>query len=219
MKSLLSALSSVAFLSLLGTPDASASTLISNLGQPNVNAAQGYFSTTIRYAWDFETGANAASVAALTMRLLNLDSIPHHITSQIWSNNGSNLPGSLVGSFSNVTVAGNNSVASNYTTSPTTISLAPNTTYWIVAGMAENLANYPFGPGHQLVSTGQAVDAGGEFATVAGTDFLFSGDSGATWTMSASENAYYKLEGSAVPEPTTAFLLAAAAPLVIRRRR
>ena len=220
MKRLLPSLSLCTFLSLLPAASTRASTLISNLGQPTVTAAEGFADTTIRYAWDFQTGASPADVTALTLRLLNLDLISHHITSQLWTNSGSNQPGAFVAAFPDISIAAGTFPPTDLTATSPGIPLAAGTIYWIVTGMGEALVNSPFGPGHELVSSGQTMDAGGVFSTVASTNFLFSGDSGATWSLSATENAFFKLEGTVVPEPSGAFLLLSTAiPILLRRRR
>jgi hypothetical protein len=220
MKRLLPHFVTVSLLSFTLGGIASADTLISNLGQPTVTAAEGFAGTTIRYAWDFQTGVNAASATTLTLRLLNLDTVNHNITAQIWTNNGLNQPGAFVGAFSDIIVPAFTPPSSDLTGNTLGIPLSANTIYWIVTGMAEPLANSPFAPGHEMVSSGQAVDAGGVFSTVASTDFLFSADSGATWPLTSSNNAFFKLEGTVVPEPgSTLLFLIGLSPGLLRRRR
>ena len=51
------------------------------------------------------------------------------------------------------------------------------------------------------------LDAGGVFSTVPATDLLFSGDSGTTWSLSATDNVIFNIEGSVVLEPVSGFLL------------
>jgi hypothetical protein len=182
-----------------------ADTFFSNLGlATNVSFGYNIDSPSYRLATDFLTGPSATTVTNATLKLASLDSIGHNFTLSLFTGSGSNTPASLVGSF-NSTFLPALSPQTNYSFSSSGISLAPNTAYWAVLQINENIQNtdsYWWGLNNQ------ATDAGSVFSTISGTSIELSRDSGATWTDGTTGNFWFSLSGTLVPEPAAFDLVA-----------
>ena len=132
--------------------------------------------TTEWWASDFLTGGSASTVTSTTVKLVSGDDIDHHFTASIYTDSGG-APGTLVGSFSTITLAAGAGPA-NYTGTSAGISLAAGTTYWEVLRVNEDLNS---GGSGWLHTSSNATDAGSVFTTVPATQVQFSGDSGTSW--------------------------------------
>lgn len=210
--------------------DASATgttTYISTLGQTPAGsgAVAQYGGQLDANASDFRTGGTAVSITSGTFSFANSDDISHVMTPSIYLDVG-NKPGTLVGSFGTFSIAAavtpGDFVFANYTVSSGGISLAANTTYWVVVKV-DQATDLPF-PVVWNTTSGQGVDVGSTFTTVSGTQVQYSSDGGSTWANanlgSGAGNALYSLSGSpvAVPEPATGCLLAGALGTLLLRR-
>jgi len=200
-------------------PAAHAVTLITNLGQ-SIGTSSGLVDGR-RVAVDFITGVDASSLTSATLYIRNLDSISHTFPLQIWTNNAG-VPGTLVDSFdSTFTVGANSSSYLPYTATDAGISLAPNTTYWLMLQKGENDSGdmFSLSPDFQIVGTGQAVDASSLFSTVSGTGRMMSDNLGA-WTQGSTNNFRFSLTGiTTTPEPSRLLLAATGLGACLLRRR
>jgi hypothetical protein len=178
-----------------------AAAFFSNLGL----TTNGFFggnldNTSYRLATDFLTGASPTTITKAVLRLENPDNIGHHYTLSLFTDGGSGLPGSLVGSLNTSLIAplANPAVTNSFSSSG--ITLAPNTAYWAVLQINEAITNsdsFWSGLGSQ------ATDPGSLFSTIPGTATKRSTDSGATWTDGSTGNFWFSLSGTTVPEPAT----------------
>ena len=200
-------------------PPALADNLISTLGQPANGLATITTNTARFFATDFLTAAQPASITQVTLRLRNIDIIPHTAIVELWSDGG-NQPGSLFGAFdTSISIAANASSFANYTASDAGLLLAENTAYWLVVRGGEVAADSEFTADLGL-TTGQDVNAGGVFSEIAATPLKVSNNSGSSWSDTGTLTPIYQLEGTAVPEPSTAaLLLSTTAALTLGRFR
>ncbi len=203
-----------------------ATTYFSNLGQASDGIGWAQFGNIPDYnASDFLTGASAVTITSATFPLSNWDAVAHVLTPMIYTNSGG-TPGTLVGSFSDITINADPGgpgagTYSNYSATAAGINLAANTTYWMVLknGTAPDL---PF-PVLWNTTASNTMDGGSTFSEVAATKLKYSTDA-ASWADATANtaNAMFSLSGNlaAAPEPSRVLLLfAGAAGFLLRRRR
>lgn len=116
------------------------------------------------------------------------------------------LPGSMLGSFDINPPANSYVVGNNFPYTGPTITLAPSTPYWIVAGAPTGTANYVWG------YTGSASTGPGSIPQ----NWAFTGIQNGPWTPQTGF-AYF-LQVNVVPEPASMSLLAFGAAMLRRRR-
>lgn len=181
-------------------PGARATIFISTLGQPQVGVKEG-----APFGWllasGFVTGSSATMITNAQLLTYDGDSVDHSFTLQIWTDN-SGQPGALYGTFSNTPTAF--SMGANPTTlvfnSPG-ISLAAQTTYWLVASVNEADGNanasYP-------ITYSSTPDAGSTFTLDQSAGLAISVNGGSTWGVG---NSYfcYTLSGTVAVQPAPTF--------------
>jgi hypothetical protein len=156
---------------LLGAASACPADFISTLGQPFNVTSGNVFATTDRVATDFLTDNTARTITTLRVKLANNDDVQHNLRFSIFTNSGTNVPGVQVGtSFTDITMNAGDVGFQDRTATNAGISLAANTTYWLVMQQLE--------AGSTDVVTwdgnsGQGTDAGSVYSTVAGTQLQF----------------------------------------------
>jgi hypothetical protein len=178
------------FMFLAAIPSAFATTLISNLpGQdnPDYNLSVG---NGITYGEGFTMPDVAFILNSVTLDMnLNGNTSP---VIQLWSDNSSNLPGSVLLTFTNPSYNPNSTQILPYNfTAPTTFTLQANTIYWLVAGTDNNNSVFwNSDPGNGTTPTGAATYFGNENGLGSST----------------SQIASYSVDGTAVvPEPSGFF--------------
>jgi hypothetical protein len=191
----------------------SAATFFSNLGQ-SYTGGTGLDNTNSRLANDFLTGASPTTIRTATLFMTNPDNMVHSYTLSIFTDTGSGRPGTLVGAFDTTSLgpgpAGNRSFSS------LGISLAPNTAYWAVLQMDENIVN---SDSYWSSSSSQFADAGSVFSTIPTTPQLYSLNGGANWNSAADGNFMFSLSSTVVPEPSTSTIAGAGVILLYLSRR
>jgi hypothetical protein len=190
------------------------------LGQ-QTNTSGAYFGKAI----GFTMGADSYSVTSLTLRLGNITGTTDAPTISLWTNNGSNVPGAQVGTFTNPATF-NGVATTNYVFTPaSSITLSGGARYFIVVQQtspftgADNGFNWYFGS-PSVAASGVAsttvVRLSNNTNTTSPTSFTDTGSTSVNW---------FQLDGtnlSAIPEPSTFAALAGLAVLGLaasRRRR
>lgn len=170
-------------------------TLISNGGQSNQIPNIDFFDLSQRVAWDFTTGSDAYADIFLTVQASNNDGSAHYLTADFFTSTGS-APDTLVGSL-DLRVRFTEGSFQDLTSDPAALSLAANTTYWVVLSLADPLNN-PGSPGILLRRIADATtDSGGIYSSVSGTPLLSSTNNGTTWVAeNGSDAVKYLLEGT-----------------------
>ncbi|WP_395741926.1 autotransporter domain-containing protein [Prosthecobacter sp.] len=171
-------------------------TLISNYGQPNQQTNFGLSDQSQRVAWDFTTGADAYTDLFLTVQASNNDGIAHVLTAEFFTS-ASSAPAALVGTLSIPVTFTEGSFQDFSNGAAGAVTLAPNTSYWVVLSLGDPLNN-PGPPGIEVrrIADG-STDAGGIYTSVGGTPLLSSTDNGATWVAeNGSDAVKYLLQGS-----------------------
>lgn len=194
---------------------ATATTLISNLGQTVSNSVQ--LDTTVeRNATGFMTGGSAAAVTGVTFNLLNQDTAPHTLTASIFTSSAGS-PGTLVGAFDTpLSVSASDSVFATHSATSSGISLAANTAYWLVLALDQNIT---FNHVNWGVDSFVTTDPGTGFTTSSASNLKHSSNSGSSYSNSIAGFGSFELVGL-VPEPGSSGLLsmAIAGALLARRR-
>ena len=194
---------------------AHADTLFSNLNQPNNQTADGVFYTFQRLASDFITSNSASTITAVILNLDNKDDFSHTLTVSLFNDSGG-VPGTLMGSFSTISLPADQPVYANQTATSSGFTLAPDATYWLVLS-TNNESDLDFV--YWSANDGQAVDAGSIFSTDAATQIKFSDTSGSTYVDERVGNPRFSLTGTVVPEPSSVTLIALACSDPAFRRR
>ena len=194
----------------------SAQLLFSNLNQTsagpnNLNAGNN------RLATEFHTGIDASTLTGLSLRVFNGDNVAHDFNAFLFSD-VSNLPGTLLATFTDVSTI----VPSNTTdflttfTLPGGFSLASNTQYWIATGYNESSNNATVGP---LSTVSNSGDAGSVFTVTQPPGLAVSFNNGNTFgNIATPQNFLFSLQGTVVPEPTSAALVVLGSAFLLRRR-
>ncbi|MFC5455425.1 autotransporter domain-containing protein [Prosthecobacter fluviatilis] len=170
-------------------------TLISNYGQPNQLPNVDLYDQSQRIAWDFTTGADAYSDLFLTVQASNNDGGGRYLTAEFFTS-ASSAPDTLVGSLQ-IRVGFTEGTFQDFSNDlPAAVSLAANTTYWVVLSLTDPLNNVgPPGILFRNIADG-TTDAGGIYSSVSGTSLLTSSNNGSTWAAQSGTDAVkYLLEG------------------------
>lgn len=152
-------------------------------------------------AQSFTVGGTAATLDSVDVRMWQfIQGTPGNFQVQLWSNSGSNLPGTLLETLLGPTNPAANST-STYTASGVTV-LAANTTYWIVEKVTSGDAIYAWGAQIPVGLPEIGSDIGHSVTT----------DSGASW-QAASTTGYTNqmvVNGTFVPVPAAVWLFGGA---------
>lgn len=180
---------------------ASAETLFfSNYNNPFLNPTNGSVSLSAvsqRFATEFFTLANPATVRGAALLISNMDTMDHDLDAWLYAADGPNSgPGTLLTALTSaddLVFAGQTDLA---TFSHAGFTLNPNTQYWLVAGLAEPVLNSPV---NWLGTSSNNADFFGMF-TVSSTPTTFlqrSTDGGATFATFSGLNAKFVLSDTA----------------------
>ena len=208
MKSILSLAIAIAIMA--GAVRAGADTIaLSNLsGTGTYNTGFG-LTTTAWAAVGLTTDASSQQFVSMTGEFFGSNT-GGTLEGGIFSDNGSNKPGSLLSAFNNVTVPPGGVVPETITTvSP--YQLAPATKYWFVI---HDFSVFQWR--NDTATNGTTPTAASGYAF---DGFVTSSNSGSTWTASTTN---YTVQIVTVPEPSTLALAAAGAiglAVVLGRRR
>ncbi|MBI5387226.1 MAG: hypothetical protein HZA90_21375 [Verrucomicrobia bacterium] len=183
-----------------------AALLVSTFGQPAGSLSPHQLvNTSGRYASDFQTGGDPATVTTLTLSLDGLSAASgQSLIAEIWLNSAG-TPSALFASFDTTASVAAGSDVNNYTLGDVGINLAADTIYWLVLRQSGN--DGAFGIGAALTED-QDVDGVTPFSGVAGTPSLVSVNGGANWSDStgffpdSSDTLRYQLDFVPVPEPS-----------------
>ncbi len=152
-----------------------AATVYSTLGQ-SVDQFYNFHDAASRWASDFHTGSDPSTITAITIAMTNPDSIDHHFTFALYTEN-SGGPGTLVETFDGtIAVPALTFPRTDFSTTDAGIGLAADTTYWLVVGINENL-----NASTSIIASTDSLspDAGSVFSPVNSTLELMSVDGGA----------------------------------------
>jgi len=214
--SIISFFSLVAALAVAAPSVTSAQLLFSNLNQTlagpnNLNSGNN------RLATEFRTGAAGSTLTGLSFRVFNGDNVVHDFNAYLYTDLN-NLPGSLLATFTDVsTIAPNNTADFLIAFSlPGGFSLASNTQYWIATGYKESGNNATVGPLSTASNTG---DPGSVFTVSSPPGFAVSFNNGNSFgDILTAQNFLFSLQGTVVPEPSTAVLGLAGVLVFLSRR-
>ena len=178
---------------------------VSNLGESSGGAGN----SDAYVAESFTTDAFASTLSSVDLSLLSVFNGTPDVTLAIYSNNGLDLPGT---SLETLSLSGTLGAGSNTFTS-TGLSLAANTTYWVVLATSSYSVFGPQAVWARTASTnetntgGSAWSIGDQYYT-SDTDLSSLMSGGGAFKMSVSSQTV-----SAVPEPATYAVLAGLAVL------
>jgi hypothetical protein len=191
-------------------PVAHADTLFNNLTEPGLG--QGVITSNYYKAQKFTTDQSNYTLSSVTVRLRA--NTQGELFVKIYDDNN-NLPKQAVGAL-NVPIIG--STYANYELTPSgVVSLAPNTTYWVVVGVTSGTGYYDWN--YTASNSGSGVG----FSTRWGS----TTNAGATWTAFDDEPFMMQVSASQTdPIPTLTewgmilfcLLIAGSAYFMIRRR-
>lgn len=198
------------------TSDTTNSALISGIGYTPANpggtppTGESYSGKSI----GFTMGAEAYTVTTLTLRLDNITGVSDSPTVRIYTNNGSNAPGTFVGGFTNPTNYFGGTETNYVFTASSAFVLNPSASYFIVVQQLNTSGPdyiFQWQNGEPTVApTGVASNPIARFG---------SGLSPTTHTNTSGQFNWFQLEGNVVPEPSSALLGAVGALVLMRRRR
>lgn len=200
-----------------GISSSRAATLFSNLAQADDGDINGISSTLHVEASEFQTGALASTVTALTARVYNGDIISHTFGAYLYADSGSSTPGALLATFTavdNTIGAGVNS--KDITFSHMGINLAAGTRYWIALAGLESASSNSYA---WRDTASDAEDAGSVFTNDSPPLRSLSIDGASSWPFTRSGNNSFALEGTLAPEPSRALPLAAGLLTILGARR
>ena len=185
-------LATVAVLSsFLGANQAQATTLVSNLGESNDGVDP--IITTHWGGSNFTTGIDSYQLTGVSLPLVAVTSSANFFVS-LYSNNAGQ-PGSALTSFTPTTTIG--SPATYAFTPNSSVTLAANTTYWLVAGISSGVGEYDWS---YTTSFNQTSSAGWTI----GDGYAYTGDGGASWTLLPTAGPYFfSVDGAIAPAATT----------------
>jgi hypothetical protein len=197
------------------TSDTTDGTFISGINYTPANpdatppAGESYLGKSI----GFTMGAQAYTVTTLTLRLDNLSGTTDSPTVRIFTNN-SGTPGTFVGGFTNPTNYFGSTETDYVFTASTNFTLNAGASYFIVVQQLNNTGadlSFQWQNGQPTVTpTGEASNPIARWG---------SGTNPSSHTNISGQYNWFKLEGNAVPEPSTTLLGAAGALILMRRRR
>jgi hypothetical protein len=190
----------------LGTSALAAQTYVFDTsGQTGAGQSTGTLFSSLTPAQRFTTDASLTTLTGISLHMQNANNWVPNL--QIFSDNGSGVPVSLVNSFASSTVS-----SGGWATFNDSVTLAANTTYWIVFGTTSGSANSYAWAG--ATNNGSSY---GAWLTTADYNRAYNVGSG----FSAYANQVMDLRLTAIPEPSTyaAILGAGALGCVVWRRR
>ena len=162
----------------------------------------------------FTMGAEAYTVTTLTLRLDNVNGTTDSPTVRIYTNNGSNAPGTFVGGFINPATFNGTAETDYEFIADGTFTLNPSASYFIVVqqlNTADGDRGFHWQNGSPTVTpTGVAGSPIARYG---------SGLNPSSHTQNSGQFNWFQLEGNAVPEPATGLLGALGMMALLRRRR
>ena len=196
------------------TSDTTQSSLISGINYSPANPAEDEAEQYLGKSLGFTMGAEAYTVTTLTLRLDNVNGTTDSPTVRIYTNNGSNAPGTFVGGFINPATF-NGTAETNYEfIADGTFTLNPSASYFIVVqqlNTAEGDRGFHWQNGSPTITpTGVANTPVARFG---------GGIDPSSHTQSSGQFNWFELQGNAVPEPSTGLLGALGMMALLRRRR
>lgn len=200
--------------------NASATTLFSTLGGTATEVFDD--DPTVRVASDFRTTPlQSSTITGIRATVSNTDFVDHTFRASLYSDAAGSV-GSLVAAFSSILLPAESAGENLLTFSHAGISLAADTTYWLVLETLEG--EYDTNAVSWWGVDAAAADAGSPFATVNSTDVLRSDIGNPNWAPflpGLITNLDFDLIGTldGVPEPSRAMLAGLGCALLLMRRR
>ncbi len=176
---------------------------------------------TARVASDFRTAPQSSTITGIRATVSNADDLDHTFKASLYSDATGSV-GSLVAAFSSIQLPAESTGPNLLTFTHAGVSLAADTTYWLVLETLEGEYNSNAVSWWGVDST--SADLGSSFLTVNSTDVLHSESPYTNWTAFAPgliTNLQYDLIGTldAVPEPSRTMLSGLGCLLLLMRRR
>jgi len=198
------------------SPDSEATVMVSNLDQP-------MFSSFPVGAWwggnQFITDNSASSflLDGVTIKMDTASATPGNFFVAIFSSAG-DRPGTLLETLSG---SSNPAAAGNYSYTSTGLSLAPNTSYWVVAGVSSGGSG---GTGYNWVVSDETFSYSGPWVIPTTDTHITSAPAGGTdWNNFINDGypRHFSVSATAVvPEPSVCVLVGfGAAALLLRLRK
>ncbi|MGH8046031.1 MAG: choice-of-anchor R domain-containing protein [Chthoniobacterales bacterium] len=196
-------------------PDSEADVMVTNLTEPT-------FSTFPVSSWwagnRFITDNSAPSflLDSVTVKMDTADAMPGNFFVAIYSH-ATDGPGTLLQTLTGNT---NPATAGDYTYTSSGLSLAPNTSYWVVTGVSSGGVG---GSGYLWKLSGDPFNFTGPW-TIPATDTHITsiGAGGENWRTDLPHDAYprqFSVSATAVPEPAVFVLVGLGVVTLLLRRR
>lgn len=206
-RSIFTFLASLALVVALLSPPARGAVMVSNLDEPTFSSfPAGEWWVGNRFITD--GSADAFLLEAVTLKMDAATATPGNFFVAIYSNGIDNKPAASLGLLSG---EANPFAAGNYPYTASGLTLNPNTSYWIVAGVSSGGSA---GSGYNWTLANAAVNYTGSWA-IPGTDTHITSfpTGGVNWNDLENDGyaRQFSITATAVPEPSTFALCAAVA--------
>lgn len=154
----------------------------------------------------FQTDSSASSFTlnSFTLNLGGAADTSGNFFVALYSNTGSNLPGSSLGTLSG---NANPSTAGQYTYVATGLTLDANTKYWVLAGVSSGNGSYSWIDSNGGYPADMAHTGNWSIFTSPTTTDSYSLNGGGSWNPAYGSPYMFSASATAVPEPSTYALL------------